>query len=418
MKRSQAAHRGRPADPKRRDFREHVRRLRLTDARLGALEPEAREFTVWAEDPRRLGVRVLPSGAKVYVLRLRQDRAQRWVTIGRHGDGWDVRSATTRAHELLGLHGQGAPVHRLKAMLAGIPSLRRAAVLYLRDRRAYLKPGSLDRLRTSLLHVVRRLGKVRVDQLTADDVATFHGGMKATPIAANRALVALHGLMKFAQRKSYRHDNPAKGIHYYREKARERYLTEDETARLARALAEAEGKESPFVLAAVKLILLTGCRQGEVFGLRWSEVDLERGVIRLEDAKTGARVVYLNELAQDVLTALPRIEGNPHVVPGWKKGTHYQGEQKAWERIRAAAGMPDLRLHDLRHNYASVLASGGASLQMIGALLGHKRVATTARYAHLVDSALRDLTEKVSTALQAVAVPPPRGKVLPHRRTR
>ena len=198
-------------------------------------------------------------------------------------------------------------------------------MLYLRDSAPRLKPGSLDRLRTSLLHCVRHLGKLRVDRVTVDDVAEFHNRMQATPIAANRALVALHGLMKFAQRKSWRLDNPAKGVRYYREKPRERYLTADETARLARALAEAEGKESPFVLAAVKLLLLTGCRQGEIFGLRWSEVDLERGVIRLEDANTGAHVVYLNELAQDVLSALPRVEGI-HAVPGWKKGANYQGE--------------------------------------------------------------------------------------------
>ncbi len=240
-------------------------RVRLTDARVEALEPGPREFTVWADDPRRLGVRVLPSGARVYVLRLVQDRAQRWVTIGRHGDGWDVRRATARAHEFLGLQGKGTPVHRLKAILAGIPSLRRAAALYLRDRRAYLKPGSLVRLRTSLLHCVRKLGKLRVDQVSGDDVAEFHKTMRETPIAANRALVALHGLMKFAQRKGWRLDNPAKGVTYYREKQRERYLSEDETKRLARTLAEAEGKESPFVLAAFKLLLLTGCRQAPCY---------------------------------------------------------------------------------------------------------------------------------------------------------
>lgn len=105
-------------------------------------------------------------------------------------------------------------------------------------------------------------------------------------------------------------------------------------------------------------------------------------------------------------------------MPGWKKGTHYQGEQKAWERIREAAGIPDVRLHDLRHHYASILASGGASLQMIGQLLGHKRIATSQRYAHLVDSALRELTEKAAAALAPVTAPRARGKVLPHRRRR
>jgi integrase len=361
----------------------------------------------------------MPSGAKVYVMRLREDGRQRWATLGRHGDGWNVKLAEDRAHALLALKAKGVEVRQLRAVAKGVPSLKRLAVVYMREHgAAYLKPGSQERLRTSLLHVVKRLGKVRVDRVTRDDVATLHAGMKATPVAANRALVALHGLLKFAIRKGYRVDNPATGVRYYRETPRERYLTPDETGRLARVLAEAEGRESPFVLAAFKLILLTGCRQGEVFGLKWSEVDLERGVLQLEYAKTGPRVVYLNELAQDVLRAVPRIEGNAYVVPGWRKGEHYQGEQKAWERIREAAGMTDLRLHDLRHNYASVLASGGASLQMIGELLGHKRIATTQRYAHLVGSALQELTEKAAGAFAVMKAPPARGKVLPHRRAR
>jgi integrase len=371
-----------------------ARRVHLTDTRVEALLPQPREYTEWHDDPRRLGVRVLPGGAKVYVLRMVEDGRQRWATLGRHGDAWNVKRAEDRAHELLTLKSKGVEVRQLRAVAKGVPSLKRLAVIYLHEHgRAYLKPGSQDRLRTSLLHVVRKLGKARVDKVSNDDVATFHAGMKATPVAANRALVALHGLMKFAQRKAFRPDNPAKGIRYYRENPRERYLTADETARLARTLAQAEGQESPFVLAAFKLLLLTGCRQGEVFGLKWSEADLERGVLNLSDGKTGARTVYLNGLAVDVLRALPHIEGNPYVVPGWRKGAHYQGEAKAWQRIRGAAKLPGLRLHDLRHNYASVLASGGASLQMIGQLLGHKRVATTQRYAHLIDSALRDLTE-------------------------
>lgn len=407
------------ADRKSIDFPVGPQRVRLTDARIEALVPVNKEFTVWDLDQRRLGIRVQPSGARVYVLRLRQDGAQRWITIGRHGDGWSAVTARARAQELLGLQAKGEDPTRLRAVLRGIPSVRRLAVMYLREHGdLYLKPASRDRLRTSLLHVVRKIGKVRVDKITTEDAAKLHAAMKDTPTAANRALVALHGLMKFAERKGYRSGNPAKGVRYYRERARERYLTPAETARLARALVGAASKESIFVVAAIKVILLTGCRQGEVFGLKWSEVDLDRGLLRLEDSKTGARVVYLNELAQDVLRALPHVEGNPFVVPGWKKGTHYKGEQRAWERIREAAGLPDLRLHDLRHNYASVLASGGASLHMIGQLLGHKRIATTQRYAHLVDSALRELTEKVSGSLVAVTAPPRAGKVTPIGRRR
>src|SRR6185295_13787847 len=150
----------------------------------------------------------------------------RWITIGRHGDGWAVGTARARAVELLRLQAQGEDPTRLKGTLRAIPSLRRLAVMYLHEHGdVYLKPSSRERLRSSLLHVVRRLGKIRADRLTRDDVATMHGAMRETPIAANRALVALHGLMAFAVRKEYRTDNPAtKAVHYFKETPRERYL--------------------------------------------------------------------------------------------------------------------------------------------------------------------------------------------------
>ncbi len=139
------------------------------------------------------------------------------------------------------------------------------------------------------------------------------------------------------------------------------------------------------MIAAIRLLVLTGARLSEIRSLRWDEVDLERRAIRLRDSKTGEKTIHLSEAAVEVLEALPRLPDNPHVICGNRKGACLVNLQKPWRRIRAMAGLPDVRLHDLRHSFASVAAAQGLSLPMIGALLGHSQPATTARYAHLAD---------------------------------
>src|SRR5262249_30359019 len=146
---------------------------------------------------------------------------------------------------------------------------------------------------------------------------------------------------------------------------------------------------------AIKLLLLTGCRKGEIIGLEWRHVDFERSCLRLPDSKTGAKVIPLNGAAMAILEGLPRVGGNPHVIPGIRADTAGPAVGQAWQRVRKAAGLSDVRLHDLRHSFASVAVGGGASLPLIGGLLGHKHAATTARYAHLSDDPLRQVTDMV-----------------------
>jgi integrase len=203
-------------------------------------------------------------------------------------------------------------------------------------------------------------------------------------------------------KRGIRPDNPARGVKKPPVRTLERFLSEEEIARLAGALDdEAQATGSPNAATAIKLLLLAGCRRGEILGLKWQHVDFERRCLRLPDSKTGAKVVYLNAPALALLQELPRVEGNPHVIAGATKGGPLSGIDKVWFRVRKKAGLIDVRLHDLRHSFASVGAIGGLSLPVIGALLGHKHAATTARYAHLSADPVRAANEAVGARIAA-----------------
>ena len=155
------------------------------------------------------------------------------------------------------------------------------------------------------------------------------------------------------------------------------------------------------MIAAIRLLIFTGARRNEILTLRWEHVSEEHGCLMLPDSKTGRKAVHLNPPALDVLHALPRLEGNPYVICGEKAGQHLVNLEKPWRRIRKAAKLDDVRLHDLRHSFASVAASGGQSLIVIGKMLGHSQPATTARYAHLADDPVKAASDAVGRHIAA-----------------
>ena len=207
--------------------------------------------------------------------------------------------------------------------------------------------------------------------------------------------------------------NPCSRVKRFPENKRRRYLSPAELARLGGALRIAERGElrgaSWQTIAFVWFAILTGMRSGEVKGLRWDNVDVLRGVATLPSTKSGFREVQLAAPALEVLAGLPRLEGSPFVLPAAKGDGHFVGTFKGWDAIRKAAGIEDVHAHDLRHSFASVGAGGGASLPIIGALLGHSNPSTTARYAHLADDPLRAASdaigERISAALEGDAAP-------------
>jgi integrase len=269
------------------------------------------------------------------------------------------------------------------------------------------KPSTAREYRRLLNKVILpSLGNRRATEVERSDIAQLHHKMGKTPYQANRVLALLSKLFNWAELHGYRPDgsNPCRHVERYREKKRERFLSDAELAKLGEVLliTELEHSSSPFVIAAVRLLLFTGARLGEILGLRWDDVDFERAILRLSDSKTGPKVLYLNAPTLEVLSTIPRIEGNPFVICGERKGAHLVNLEKPWRRIRAAANLENVRIHDLRHSFASVGAAGGLSLPMIGKLLGHTQAATTERYAHLAADPVRAANEAIGRHIAAV----------------
>ncbi len=190
--------------------------------------------------------------------------------------------------------------------------------------------------------------------------------------------------------------NPCRHVKRYKERKRERFLSPEETERLGEVLREAEN-EMPSAVAAFRLLLLTGCRLSEIQFLRWEYV--KEDCIELPDAKIGGRVVPLGPEARAVLEAPPREDGNPWVIRGKLPGSHITDLQTPWRRIRARAGLEDVRIHDLRHSYASRALALGESLTMIGKLLGHTQVQTTARYALLALDSIQNAAARITGSI-------------------
>jgi len=249
------------------------------------------------------------------------------------------------------------------------------------------------------------LGRQRIADVTRADVTGLHHRFRDRPYQANRCLSVLSKMMNLAEAWGLRQDgtNPVRHVRKYQEHKRERYLRGQELQRLGAVLSDAQANhtETPFTLAAIGLLILTGARLTEILTLRWGYVDLANGLLRLPDSKTGAKLIYLNDAAIKLLRAMPRMQDNPYVIAGKKVGARLINLQKPWRRIRAAANLNDVRIHDLRHSFASVAVSGGMSLPMIGKLLGHTQPATTARYAHLAADPIRAASNTVGIEIAA-----------------
>ena len=252
-------------------------------------------------------------------------------------------------------------------------------------------------------HLLPRLGNVPAAALDPAQVAALHQALRATPSTANRTVDVLARIWNAAADRGLLPEgaNPCRLVVKNRERPRERFLSEAEFRRLGRILAEAETRPgvSVHAIAAIRLLLLTGCRKNEILTLRWSDVDLKASELKLADSKTGARVVPLSPEAAAVLAGIPRVKGNPHVIPGKVAGKPLHNLDNLWRRIRARAGLGDVRLHDCRHSFASRALALGEGLTMIGRLLGHARVETTARYAHLARDSVRQSAGRVSASI-------------------
>ncbi len=263
----------------------------------------------------------------------------------------------------------------------------------------HCKPATQAEYRRSVkLFIDPVIGESPVSEVQRKDVVALHHGLRDRPYQANRTLGVLSKMFSLAEVWGWRPDgsNPCRHVKRYKEHRRERFLSPEETKRLGEVLREAED-EVPSAVAAFRLLLLTGCRMSEIRDLRWEYV--KDACIELPDAKTGGRVVPLGPEARAVLSSIPRENDNPWVITGILPGSHLTDLQRPWRRIRKRAGLEDVRIHDLRHSFASRALALGESLTMIGKLLGHTQVQTTARYAHLARDSIQTAASRITQSI-------------------
>ena len=367
-----------------------------------------RDTVFWDRIVAGFGVRVYPTGGKVYIAQARGPEGPKRVTVGRHGvlnaDEARQRAALIVTRIKAGEDPVPLP---LAARAKGGPTVADLATRYLEDHvDVRLEPRTRTKLRGVLRrHILPALGRLPVEAVERRQVVELHRGLSDRPVAANRAVKTLAHMYRLGEGWGLvpAGCNPCRSIGKYPERGRERFLTDAEFTRLGRALDEAvdTGTVPPMAAAAIRLLMLTGCRKGEVLALRWADVDLDAGELRLAEAKSGPRAVQLAPPAVRLLEDMPRRAGSPWVFPGRNRDGRYSagGIDKAWQAVREAAKLEDVRIHDLRHSFASRALALGETLPVIGKLLGHSDIETTARYAHLARDSIHDAAERIADSI-------------------
>lgn len=372
---------------------------KLTKKIVESTLPQKKDLILWDSEVSGFMCKITPAGKKSYFLYYRtQDRRQRRPKIGDHGV-MTCEQARDIAQKWLLEVSQGKDPSAEKQDLRVMPTLKELADQYMREHAPRKKASSRkEDQRLWNQHILPSLGALKVSSIDRSDIAKLHHSFQHLPTTGNRVLSLLSKALNLAELWGYRpnHSNPCLHVKKYTEQKRERFLSQTEINCLMKALDEEEQQnENPWPLCAIRLLLLTGCRLNEVLTLKWEEVDLDNQCLRLRDSKTGKKLVYLSTAAIELLKSIPQQEDNPFAICGGKEGRHLINLQKPWKRIRAIVGLDDVRLHDLRHTFASIAASNGLSLPIIGALLGHKQTQTTARYAHLIGQPLIEASEKI-----------------------
>jgi integrase len=438
---------------------------KITKRFVDASAPRATgDYFKWDDEVKGFGLRVRPNGRKSYWLQYRDaGGATKRILIGEHGALTPDQARATAAQlrgEVLATRrdpnaadpaGKRTRAKRAAKEALEAPTVAQVADAFLTESAAKLKRSTVYEYQRLLGEPIvsrgptkgeRRAGELRrefgdckVAEVTRSQVGKLHLEMKDRPYMANRALAALKALFTYAERHGHRAPgtNPCVGVDDYREDKRERYLKEPELAAINAALekgvreglplparrkraraTEATRKHraknsgqpvplNPVGVGALRFLLLTGWRKSEALSLRWMDIDRQRGTVLLANTKTGRSNRYLSTHAAEVIESMLeyRQVGNPYVFPGAVTGKPYSDLTRVWDMVRHEAGVPDVRLHDLRHSYATFAAAAGQDLQLIGALLGHRNVATTARYAHLFPERQQHAAEATGGAVAA-----------------
>ena len=373
-----------------------TQRIRLTDTAIARLRPREREYTVWDRSVPGLGVRVRPTGGRSFVLLRDVGGRSRRVSIG------PVSTMTVAEARKACLVRQAGPEPE-RDDVAPVPLFGDFAAGEWKEAHWEGYKPATRRMMTHLLEkrLLPAFGSRPLDRIdTAKVERWFHEFSRTAPGNANHGLDLLRQIVNFAIDRGHLEVNPARGIRRNPRTPRTRFLSREEIDRLFQVLDRQTRKTHREQADIIRLLLLTGCRRGEIVRLRWSEVDGDR--LLLVDTKTGPRSVPLNSRARNILERQPR-RGSPFVFPSPRDPSRPRGPHLGlWYRVRREAGIEDVRLHDLRHTHASHAVMNGVPVPVVSRLLGHSSVSMTLRYAHLGDRDIEEAAERTGLAIERI----------------
>ncbi|WP_206991590.1 site-specific integrase [Hyphomonas sp. KY3] len=371
---------------------------KLTKKTIDAARAESKEHFLWDSELRGFGLRISPKGKKTFIVQYRKGGRTCRMSLGPYGTLTPDEGRRLAKHTL-GNVAMGDDPALERRIERKAPNMAALCDRYVQDHvMVRCRPSTqYEHKRVCEFYIKPRLGTFKVQDVSRADIAELHQSLYKIPYQANRVVMILSKMFNLAELWGLRADgsNPCRHVKKYAERKRERFLSPEEIETLWAVLDRRvlEGLETAHVASAFRLLLLTGCRLREIQHLRWTYIVGDAAF--LPDTKTGPRRLLLSKAALEELRRIERIDGNPYVIVGKVPGQAITDLQRPWRRIREEAGLSDVRIHDLRHTYASIAAMAGHSLTMIGKLLGHTQAQTTARYAHLADQTTRRALEDV-----------------------